>query len=283
MDARIKQIAIIFLAACIGHGCEYHLDVTGVAGTDVPIRDRFLDSQEWTAVNGEYEIVTDTTFYSFFVAGDTHVGSIVNLEQMLQKAVEDRAVGVSIAGDVSTGREEDIVRADSILNAYPQVPAFVIPGNHDLYFGGWETFFALFGPSVYTVTIRSEDAQDMFLFLDSGSGTLGVDQLAWLEELLEEERTAFRYVIVITHLNLVNNRLTGSTGPLNEEVVMLFDLFTEHDVQMVIQGHDHRRYETSFGTTTYITLDALKDGDPNASFLELQVNQNGIETVFHEM
>lgn len=283
MDTRIKQIAIILLAVYLAKGCEYHLDVTGFTGTDIPVKERFQDSRDWTAANGEYEISTDTTCYSLFIAGDTHVGTVINLESMLQQAVSREVLAVAIAGDVTTGREEHIVRADSLLSAYPGINRFVTPGNHDLYFTGWETFFERFGPSAYTVTIRSADSQDLLIFLDSGSGTLGVNQLAWLETLLEEERESFRHVIVITHLNLINNRLTGSTGPLNDEVVVLLDLFSEHDIQMVTQGHDHARYETTLGSTRYITLDALKDGTKNASYLELQVDQDGIGTVFHEL
>ena len=279
----IKPITLSVFAALLLIGCAYDLDVTGFFGTSESVQDRFLGSLEWTATHEEFEVISDAATYSMLIGGDSHVGTVVNLETMLQKAVAQGALAISIAGDVTTGLEEDHIRTDSIFQAYPEVEKFVVPGNHDLYFKGWDTFFDLFGPSAYTLKIHSRDTSDLFLFLDSGSGTLGVDQLNWLAETLQQERELYRYAIVITHLNFFRNRFTGSTNPINEEVLTLLDLFTENNVQLVIQGHDHKRYETSLGETTYLTLDALKDGTKNASYLELTIDNEGISTVFHEL
>lgn len=271
----------MLIVAIALHGCSYDLDVTGFFGTSVQVRDRFLGSLEWTATNGAYALIADTASYSLLIAGDSHVGTFLNLETMLQKAVAQEALAIAIAGDVSTGLAADMIRTDSIFQAYPAIAKYVVPGNHDLYFEGWKTFFERFGPSAYTVKIHSGEAKDLYIFLDTGSGTLGPDQVTWLKTILEEDRASFRFTTVITHLNLFRNRLTGSTNPVNEEVLMLLDLFTANNVQLVIQGHDHKRFETSLGTTTFLTLDALKDGEKNASFLELRVDNDGIHTSFH--
>jgi predicted phosphodiesterase len=277
----MKQKILVLIVAVVLNGCAYDLDVTGFFRTSVPVQDRFLGSLEWTATNGEYELKADTTSYSLLIAGDAHVGTVLNLETMLQRAVAQGALAIAIAGDVTTGRVEHMVRTDSLFRVYPEIEKYTVPGNHDLYFEGWKTYYELFGPSAYIVKIRSGEAQDLYIFLDSGSGTLGTDQLTWLKSVLEEERTSFRYTIVVTHLNFFRNRFTGSTNPVNEELLMLLDLFTENNVQLVIQGHDHKRHETSLGATTYLTLDALKDGVQNASYLELRVDEEGIQTVFH--
>lgn len=278
----IQRIVLLTLAVAL-HACSYDLDVTGFFGTSVNVRDRFLDSQEWIANNGGYELHADTASYSLLIAGDSHLGKGLNLEIMLQKAVAQEALAIAIAGDVTTGIEADIIRTDSIFQAYPSIEKYVVPGNHDLYFEGWKPFYERFGPSAYTVKIHSGEAKDLYIFLDSGSGTLGTDQVDWLKTILEEERASYRFTTVITHLNLFRNRLTGSTNPLNEEVLLLLDLFISNNVQLVIQGHDHKRFETSLGTTSFLTLDALKDGEKNASYLELTVTREGIETVYHPL
>lgn len=282
MDTRIKQIAIGIIAVLLLNGCAYDLDLKGFLGTSEAVNHRFQSSMEWTVLNQEYEITVDSTAYTFLVGGDSHVGTIINIEKMLQIAVAQGALAVSVAGDVTTGREEGLIRTDSLFRKYPEVAKFIIPGNHDLYFNAWERYFELFGPSVYTLRVISGEEADLFVFLDTGSGTVGLEQFTWLESLLEEESESYRNIIIITHLNFFRNRMTGSTNPLNEEVMTLLDLFAEHSIQLVIQGHDHKRYITEFGETTYLTLDALKDGVKNASYLELRINEENISTVFHE-
>jgi hypothetical protein len=43
---------------------------------------------------------------------------------------------------------------------------------------------------------------------------------------------------------------------------------------MVIMGHDHIRALNQMGNTTYLTLDGLEDGIPNASYLLLKKENN---------
>jgi hypothetical protein len=41
---------------------------------------------------------------------------------------------------------------------------------------------------------------------------------------------------------------------------------------MVIMGHDHDRAIDKFGLTTYLTMDALLDGLPTASFVKIKIS-----------
>jgi 3',5'-cyclic AMP phosphodiesterase CpdA len=256
--------------------CRYDVDVTGFVYSPVPVNERFEKSVQWNSENPLRETTVEGNSYSVLVGSDSHVGGTLNLSRMISRASEEAAAMIAIAGDLSTGWEEDYAIAVAELNGAGTIPVCVVPGNHDLYFGGWESFYSYFGTSSYTMAVHTSDTSDLFIFLDTGGGTLGPKQLEWLKQLLQEEREAYRFVTVITHVNFFRNRFTTSTNILNEELIVMLDLFAKHSVDFVIQGHDHQRHEELFGSTTYITLDALKDGTANASFLQLQV---GTETI----
>jgi UDP-2,3-diacylglucosamine pyrophosphatase LpxH len=44
-----------------------------------------------------------------------------------------------------------------------------------------------------------------------------------------------------------------------EEIHVLIDLFTRYNVNMVVNGHYHKRNTDILGNTTHIIMDALKD------------------------
>ena len=71
-------------------------------------------------------------------------------------------------------------------------------------------------------------------------------------------------------------RKTTSTNLVEEELELLINLFTEHNVDMVITGHDHVRDAEDFGVTIYIQVDALKDGLSNAGYMNLNVKNGKI-------
>jgi 3',5'-cyclic AMP phosphodiesterase CpdA len=185
-----------------------------------------------------------------------------------------------IAGDVTTGKKDDYTVLDSVLQSTTFVQTCLVAGNHDLYFDGWKSFHEMFGSSTYTMQVNTADSSDLFIFLDSGSGTLGTLQLDWLKNLLQTERANYRHVIITTHLNFFRNRMTGSTNPLNEELLVLLDLFERHKVDLLVSGHDHDRYLEVFGHTQYLTLDAMVDEAKQASYMKLTVNGDGLDYQF---
>jgi predicted phosphodiesterase len=183
---------------------------------------------------------------------------------------------IVIAGDLTTGHKEDMHIMKSRLEMNSPLPYFPVTGNHDLYFEGWEAYLEVFGSSTYTMEVRTPDTSDLYIFLDTGSATLGNKQTNWLKAILEDQRKQHRHCIIVTHTNFFRAHRTTSTNPLVDELYFLLDLFTDHSVDLVIMGHDHRRSVERFGPTTYITLDALLDGYKHASFLELHSTDNGI-------
>jgi len=153
---------------------------------------------------------------------------------------------------------------------------FLLVGNHDLYFDGWKIFYNYFGSSTYYFTVQTPTNNDLYICLDSGSGTLGSKQLSWLKNVLSSKRANYRNCVVFSHVNFFRNRHKGSTNPPIEELYVLLDLFNQYKVNMVISGHDHIRFINNFGCTTYITTDGLLDSNPNASFLKLKVDNENL-------
>lgn len=277
MAGRILIIGALFLF--IG-SCRFDVDMSGFVYTPVPVKERFALSMQWNTDQPPREIYVEGDQYLIMAGSDAHVGGTDNLSEFVRSAVESGAAMIAVAGDIVTGWEDDYAIAAAELEGAGSIPLCMVPGNHDLYFNGWKSFYDYFGASVFTFTVHTTDTSDLYVFLDSGGGTLGGDQMQWLKELLSKERGDHRHVCVITHVNFFRNRFTLSTNPLNEEILTLLDLFAENRIDMVIQGHDHKRYEALFGNTTYITLDAMQDENEDASYLKLDVNSDRISHSF---
>lgn len=275
----VRTLIIIILTIMVS-ACRYDLDVSGLLYTPVPVNERFGLSVQQTSDQGERETTVAGDVYTVLVGSDSHVGPIVNLQRFIEAAVEDDVALIAIAGDLCTGQEEDYAVADAVLAEAGDMEVCVVPGNHDLYFGGWHSFYGYFGRSAYTFAVHTPDTSDLYIFLDTGGGTVGSKQMDWLKTMLEQARGNHRHAVVITHVNFFRNRFTGSTNILNEELLVLLDLFAQHAVSLVIQGHDHIRYTEVFGNTTYITLDAMKDENPDASYLELTATEAGVDFRF---
>jgi hypothetical protein len=75
------------------------------------------------------------------------------------------------------------------------------------------------------------------------SATLGSNQLEWLKNTLKNKRQEYRNCIVFSHTNLFREHRTLSTNLNVEELKVLLGLFQEHNVNLVIMGHDHSRSE----------------------------------------
>jgi len=274
-----KYLFLLILLS--GTACSHTLDYMGMVYTETGIEDRFEQSLEWNA--GEQRTLpAPAGAYRLIFTGDSHMGGTVNLLKVFNVAAAEDAVLMTIAGDVTTGNEEDYETAYALLSDDHPFDIAVVAGNHDIYFGGWEFYHEYFGSSSYTIEIQSGTSTDLLIFLDSASGTLGNRQFDWLSAILEK-RSDYRYVLVCTHLNFFRNRLTASTNPLNQELLSLLDLFEKNKVNFVVSGHDHLRNIEQFGHSTYITLDALEDDFSFASYLDVEIGPSGITYNFMEL
>jgi 3',5'-cyclic AMP phosphodiesterase CpdA len=283
MGTRKKTgIVLLLLAAFVGRSCK-EIDPTGFLYSSDPVNERVEQSLEWNDMHPARKVIVSGTEYSLLVAADSHLDGIVNLDTLISRAQKPNNAGYVMVGDLTTGRKESYSLLIQELSLKNKVPAFLMVGNHDLFYGGWDTFYNYFGSSTYAFRVTGKDTTDLYICLDSGSGTIGSMQLDWLKNLLEKERSRVRYCILFSHVNFFREHRTTSTNPLVDEIRVLMDLCYVHSVDMVIMGHDHRRSTETFGKTRFITLDALQDGFEEASYLKLDIKENGLEYTFIDL
>ena len=158
-------------------------------------------------------------------------------------------------------------------------PIFNVLGNHDLFFDGWAEHLELFGPSVYWWEVKFDGGSDLFIVLDSATGTLGAKQTKWLREFLATNRAKYRHCIISKHTNLFNTDNTQSTSgnmPF-EESFALFELLSRNNVTLVLQGHDHYREDLTYGGVRYTVVGTIKDASPDPEYLKVRVTPSGVE------
>ena len=262
----ILLIGVIFLTACLKE-----LDYSGAIRSTDRVNERFSQSVQWNKLNNTRVINLDTDNYNLLLAADIHIGGTINFKKLLSNAKMPGISALIIDGDITTGNKADYDILEQLIKEADSVRSFLVAGNHDLYYDGWPIFYSFFGSSTYTITVKTPSDSDLYICLDTGSGTLGDKQLDWLRDLLQNHRKSYRNCVVVTHNNFFRNTIEISTNPLIEELYVLLDLFAKNQVNLVITGHEHQRFDEVFGPTTYITLDALKDGLNNASYLKLSV------------
>ncbi len=269
MANKLNRIFILLYLLLLFQGCNSNYDLTGFVYSADGANSRFKQSKTWNKTHPFKNLVVSGEEYQILVAADSHIGGVNNFRTLLTEARKPENSAFVMVGDIVSGKKEDYLTFKNELPDFNEIPYFLMVGNHDLYFGGWETYYEYFGSSTYYFTIQTNSASDIFICLDSGSGTLGDKQMEWLKNVLSTERSNYRNCVVFSHVNFFRNRHTLSTNPLVSELYVLMDLFQKYDVNLVISGHDHERSFNYFEDTTYITLDALVDGIPNASFLKL--------------
>lgn len=249
-----------------------------------PADPRFKQSREWTDKKSFNEIIVKSDDYSVLFLADSHSGTTNNLESVFNIATATGVSAVCIAGDLTDGDEKDYQVFGEALPGEDEMPTFVTPGNHDFWSEkGWNEFYSWFGPSSYYFTVKTPDATDMYIALDSGSGTLGGEQLEWLENILKGKRSECRRCIVFTHNNFLRFRHSLISNPLVEELNVLINLFTVYHVDMLIAGHDHEPDAVMFGITNYIIAGSISDDDPDAGYVEVVINNGNLSYEFREI
>lgn len=280
MENKIKYIVVLLLAVLF-QSCD--LDLSGFVKPHTPVDERFEQSKEWNNSNPARILFVSETSYTVHIAGDSHIGSTVNFYTLFDSSSSPKTTALFVAGDITTGKKEDYNVLKQFTDSATDVCYNFLVGNHDLYFDGWKSFYQYYGSSTYTLSIVTPTYTDLFICLDSGSGTLGDDQMEWLVDILANYRSSHRNCFIITHVNFFRNGMGLSTNPNVEEIHVLLDLFAQYNVNYVITGHDHDQYVETFGGTTYITMDAIVDNYEHATFLKLNVSNEGIEYEFVDL
>lgn len=232
---------------------------------------------KWPALKS---ITTNTEEYVILSVADSHLGTSKKLSKFFEMAIPENAAAIVLDGDITNGHSDNYDELDNCLPKAEFPPLYFVSGNHDIYFGGWVEFYKRYGSSTYYFEITTSLGTDLYVCLDSSSGTLGSKQIEWFEELLKSKRQNYRHCIVFSHNNIFRENHTPSTNPFIAEVHRMIKIFTAYNVEMVITGHDHQRAESTFGRTRYIQLDATHDRADQASYFKLTIKGNALSYCF---
>ena len=277
----VKRLIIITAVALLAGGCNKY-DLSGLlVPTSADVESRVKESLAINEQTGPRVVSVATDNYRVYACTDIHCGdSSHNYKAFVRQLRSDgqAAMGL-ILGDIAdqNGAIPTVAAAtqyDPAVHTY-NVPVAAIAGNHDLFFGQWDDFKRCFGSSTYTLTVVTPNYRDLFIMLDSGGGCHGRTQMDWLRNALKE-RNNYRHVVVCTHVNILRTDLSQFVSgnlPL-EETYELLDLLASHDVQLCLQGHDHHRDVSRYGSAEYLTLDCLRDGSENASYLVADISSS---------
>jgi 3',5'-cyclic-AMP phosphodiesterase len=240
----ITRFAALLLAAlALGTlaSCRYGL---GEAfGRPSPVDERVVDP---AAAIPAAPTPADPDNYIFVMVSDTHfpagedpAGAAGLAAFLTAQSAEFLIVGGDLA---DAGLPDEYARYAAWVATLPAlVPVYAVVGNHDLYNEGWATFRTTVGSSHYSFEVGSRT----FYFVDSGSGTLGRDQVAMLRDEFAGDANP---KVIVTHYPLYDGndsyyfKLTNTA-----ERAALVDLYARSGVELLLEGHTHTQNHTQIG------------------------------------
>ncbi|MCM1035609.1 MAG: metallophosphoesterase [Paludibacter sp.] len=267
----ISLILLSFIA------CNPNYDMLGMFyGQSPRSNERVEASLLYNEQQGECVLSVDSDTYKVYFGTDMHVDSTArNLRRWVTSLRNDPQCRLGIIlGDMvnAKGNFPRFMEALYYDNATQQydLPLFATAGNHDLYFGQWSDYLNYWHSSTYTFLVRTPNASDLYICLDSGDGTFGTKQLQWLRNVLSSPSTAaYRHIIVFTHTHMFKRDASqGHTSnfPM-EETYEVTALLQQYGVEWYVSGHDHHREITRFRDVQYMIVDTMQDPVPNPFYM----------------
>ena len=265
-------------------GCS-NVDVKGVfVPTGEGVEKRFEQSKAMIPDLYKGSVSTHQD-YTFYVAADPHIDQVHDNLDIFNDALrndEKASFGV-ILGDCTDVRDNlqkyvDALAYDPSRHSYSH-ELFHILGNHDIFFNGWVDFKELIGPSVYWFEAVFPEGKDLFIALDTATGTLGRKQAEWFRSFLAKNRSNYRHCIILTHTNFFYTDTTQfSSGNMPiEECFALIDFLGKQNASLVLQGHDHFREDLTYGKVRYSVLGAIHESSEAPEYLKINVSKDRID------
>ncbi|MFO8058079.1 MAG: metallophosphoesterase, partial [bacterium] len=175
--------------------------------------------------------------FSFLWTSDIHVtrDKPHYIDLLGKYADECDAAFILHSGDcVDRGKEDEYIKLVDLLDYHSPVPMITALGNHDVYNDGWPRYKKYIGPSVF----KFRYARCEFIFIDTAAGTMGRDQMDWLESKLKHSPKPLRFVL--SHYPIYDGSFqTPASMGNTEERMKLIYLFDEYDVNYFLCGHKH--------------------------------------------
>ncbi len=273
----IPHFAALLLAAAALASCRYGLGE--VFGRPAPVDERIVDP---SAAAPAAPLVADPDNYVFVMVSDAHFlagedpAGATGLAGFLA-GLPVPAEFVIVGGDLAdAGLPGEYARYNAWAAALG-VPVYAAVGNHDLYNGGWSTFRATVGASYYSFEIDGILGSRTFYFVDSGSGTLGRDQIEMLRTVFAGDLDP---KVIVTHYPLYN----GSDSLYYEitntaERAALVDLYARSGVELLLEGHTHALNHTPIGTMDEWVCPSLSGSAGEGRCLVVTVSGGAIASV----
>jgi 3',5'-cyclic AMP phosphodiesterase CpdA len=279
----VKHILLI-ASTVVVCSCN-QLDIKGmIMPTSEGVERRFEQSMQMNK-DLRAESVSAQESYTFYVATDPHINETHTCLSIFNDALrnDDGASFGVILGDC-TDKRDNIHRYLEALSYEADRHScdhriYHVLGNHDLFFNGWREFKENVGAAAYWFEVTFPEGKDLYISLDTATGTLGRKQTRWLKSFLTENRSGYRHCIILTHTNFFytdNSQITSGNMTL-EESYALIDFFGEQKVSLVLQGHDHYREDLTYDGVRYTVLGAIKDEVEAPEYLKVNIGQDNIE------
>ena len=277
----LKYILFIVVAILTTSCDKYDFQGFFIAPSKERVNKRFEQSIEYNQNHpNDTLIVTSKEKYTFLAAADFHVKTTaINLAKYTNITASNPDILFStILGDITDQVGGLQIAYDSINNNKGDAIIRILAGNHDIYFDQWSEYYKLFGSSTYFFIVKTPTTSDLFIALETTSGTLGKLQKKWLENILEEKRSQHRYCFVLTHTNFFDTELSQfpSGNYSLEETAFLTNIFDRYNVSLIINGHDHTYDYTELDGIRYLTLEDAQDLNNKPTYFAINVQNNEI-------
>lgn len=271
------------IASIVMCGCD-QFELKGlVMPTGDGVNERFEQSMQMS--EGLHARTIDAQEdYTFYVATDPHINDTHHNLSIFNDVLKNdcEALFGVILGDCIDIKDNllsylDALAYDALKHTYDQ-RLFHVLGNHDVYFNGWEDFKEWIGASVYWFEVLFAEGKDLFITLDTATGTLGRKQTEWLRAFLAQKREEYRHCVLFTHTNFfyTDNSQTGTGNMPMEESLALIDFLGQQKVSLVLQGHDHYREDLTYDNVRYTVLGTIRDEAKAPEYLKVKVNEEGL-------
>lgn len=183
--------------------------------------------------------------FGFVVAGASQGGDAI-FRQILRQVSAGQYAFVLHTGDlVPTGSDAEYKNLASML-AELKVPLYPVPGEHDAPAGSLDRYLEYSGAPAASYAF--DYGQAHFAFVDSHTGTLGAEQLAWLDADLAATRQLLK-VVVVHHPPFDPN---GSTQAMAAGNQAFMNLMERRGVRYVFAGHVHGYGREQRNGVTYV-------------------------------
>ncbi|HUT53234.1 MAG TPA: metallophosphoesterase [bacterium] len=235
LDGIVRGAGGITLAAAAS-ACKPDTFMDYLSSGTEKVDDRFNESVSGHARQLALPAASSDTF-TFLWASDIHItyGHSDLMDKFGSYAKQRGAVFALHSGDCADGGQVDEYKKwNGVMGEYLPCPVFSAIGNHDLYGDGWDAYKKYIGPAAFRFIYGPCD----FIFIDTAAGTLGFDQMGWLEKVLDRGGPPNRFIL--SHYPIYDGAFqTPSSIGNTEECMKLISMFADNNVSYFLCGHKH--------------------------------------------